>query len=192
MEDTFDKIMEWFNEIMEWIKNIRSIIFVRRKGNTRNKTPKKADNAQEKRKEETVIDLNFKDGRLQYTRKVEYEGARQSQNNRERYGKNEADRTRQTNKGDVKMQKWMRQEMRINRGLNYFDNGEHERAIEYFSQLITETPDDEELYFWRARAYREAALIVKRQNDHNDTEKSSSYFQKSEEDYQKAQELESQ
>ena len=82
MEDTFDKIMEWFNEIMEWIKNIRSIIFVRRKGNTRNKTPKKADNAQEKRKEETVIDLNFKDGRLQYTRKVEYEGARQSQNNR--------------------------------------------------------------------------------------------------------------
>ena len=90
------------------------------------------------------------------------------------------------------MQKWMRQEMRINRGLNYFDNGEHERAIEYFSQLITETPDDEELYFWRARAYREAALIVKRQNDHNDTEKSSSYFQKSDEDYQKAQELESQ
>ena len=87
------------------------------------------------------------------------------------------------------MQKWMRQEMRINIGLNYFDNGRHERAIEYFSQLITETPDDEELYFWRGRAYREAALAEKRQNDHNDTEKSSSYFQNSNEDYRKAKEL---
>ena len=90
------------------------------------------------------------------------------------------------------MQNWMRQEMRINRGLNYFDDGKHERAIEYFSQLITEAPDDKELYFWRGRAYREAALAEKRQNAHKDTEKSSKYFRRSDRDYQKAQELDGQ
>ena len=127
MEDIFAEILEGIKKILEWItvliKAKRVLSSIKRKPN------------QEKRKTETILDLNFKDGRFQYTRKDEYEGARQSQNNRERYVKNEADRTRQTNKGDVKRQSWMRQEMRINRGLNYFDNGKHERAIEYFSQL---------------------------------------------------------
>ena len=100
MEDTFDKIMEWINEIMEWIKNIRSIIFVRRKGNTKNKTPKKAANAQEKRKEETVIELNRKDWYFRYSHVTEYERTIESKNNQEQYGRNEADKTRQTNKGD--------------------------------------------------------------------------------------------
>ena len=87
------------------------------------------------------------------------------------------------------MQDWMIREMRANKGLNYFDMGDYKRAIKYYSELIKDNPDDDELYFWRARAYREAALIVKRQNDHNNTEQSLDYFQRSDADYQKASDL---
>ena len=83
-----------FAEIMEWIKDILSIIFIRQKGNTKNKTPKKADNAQEKRKQETIIDLNFKDWHFRYNRVTEYEHATVSKNSQERYGRNEADKSR--------------------------------------------------------------------------------------------------
>ena len=89
-----------FAEIMEWIKDILSIIFIRQKGNIKDRTPKKADNAQEKRKEEMVIDLNVKDGSFRYEHMIEYERVIESKKNQEQYGENEADKTRQTNKGD--------------------------------------------------------------------------------------------
>ena len=63
------------------------------------------------------------------------------------------------------------------------------RAIKYYSGLIKDNPDDDELYFWRARAYREAALAVRRQNDRNNTEQSLDFFRKSNADYQKASDL---
>ena len=87
------------------------------------------------------------------------------------------------------MQDWMIREVRANRGLNYFDMGDYEKSIEYYNGLIKDDPDDDELYFWRGRAYREAALTEKRQNNNQNTEKSLSYFRKSDEDYQKAEEL---
>ena len=99
-----------------------------------------------------------------------------------------ADKTRQTNKGDNN-NAGLDDSMRANRGLNYFDMGDYEKSIEYYNGLIKDDPDDDELYFWRGRAYREAALAEKRQNDNRNTEKSLSYFRKSDEDYQKAEEL---
>ena len=87
------------------------------------------------------------------------------------------------------MQDWMIREMIANKGLNYFDMGDYERAIKYYSELLKNRPDDEELYFWRARAYREAALAVMRQNDHNNTEQSLDYFKKSNDDYERVSDL---
>ena len=74
-----------FTETMEWIiKKILSVIFRKQK----------------RRKEETIINLNVKDGTFRYERTIEFERATESKKNQEQYGINEADRTRQTNKGD--------------------------------------------------------------------------------------------
>ena len=50
----------------------------------------KADNAQEKRKGETVIELNRKDWYFRYSHVTEYERAIESKNNQEQYGHNES------------------------------------------------------------------------------------------------------
>ena len=84
------------------------------------------------------------------------------------------------------MQDWMINEIKGNIGLNYIDLEEYEKAIEYYSQEIESDPDNAELYFWRGRSYREAALAIKRANNHQNTNQSFTYFQKSNEDYEKA------
>ena len=112
---------------------------------------------------------------------IESEHATASKDMWEQYGQNEANRSWQTNKGERTMRKlsdWMMREAIANRGLNYHDRGDFDKAIEYYSELIRNNPDDCDLYFWRARAYREAALKEKRQTEqrHN-TAKSDDYFQ---------------
>ena len=84
------------------------------------------------------------------------------------------------------MQDWMINEMKGNTGLNYIDLQEYEKAIEYYSQEIESDPTNAELYFWRGRSYREAALVIKRANNHQNTDQSVTYFQNSNEDYEKA------
>ena len=77
MEGIVAKITEWI------IKKILSVIFQK----------------QRKRKEKTIIELNRKDG-FRYKRMIEYERATESKNNLEQYGRDEADKSWQTNKGD--------------------------------------------------------------------------------------------
>ena len=81
---------------------------------------------------------------------------------------------------------WMIREIKGNIGLNYMDLQEYEKAIEYYSQEIESDPNNGELYFWRGRSYREAALAIRRANNRENTEESIIYFQKSNEDYEKA------
>ena len=88
------------------------------------------------------------------------------------------------------MQDWMINEIKGNTGLNYIDLEEYEKAIEYYNQEIESDPDNAELYFWRGRSYREAALAIKRANNHQNTDQSITYFQKSNEDYEKVRPLE--
>ena len=78
MEGIVAKITEWI------IKKILSVIFQK----------------QRKRKEKTIIELNRKDGVFRYERMIEYEHATESKNNLEQYGRDEADKSWQTNKGD--------------------------------------------------------------------------------------------
>ena len=87
------------------------------------------------------------------------------------------------------MQDWMAAEMKGNIGLNYIDLEEYEKAIEHYSQEIEYDPNNDELYFWRGRSYRELGLAIKRANNHGNTDKSVAYFQKSNEDYEKARSL---
>ena len=87
-------------EIMEWIKDVLPSIFRILKGSAKNKTPKKTDNTLERSKQETVVELNLKDWLFRYKRRTESEYARLSKNREEEYSSNEADKPRQTNKGD--------------------------------------------------------------------------------------------
>ena len=84
------------------------------------------------------------------------------------------------------MQDWMINEIKGNIGLNYIDLQEYKQAIEYYSQEIESDPNNAELYFWRGRSYREAGLAIKRANNNQNTDESVTYFQKSNEDYEKA------
>ena len=87
------------------------------------------------------------------------------------------------------MADWMVDEARGNIGLNYLDKGDYAKAIEYYNTEIDADPDAPQLYFWRGRAYREAALTLKRNNNRVNTPDSDKYFDKSIADYQKAREL---
>ena len=87
------------------------------------------------------------------------------------------------------MQSWMVNEVKANIGLNLIEMGEFEAAIQYYTQQIESDPNNDELYFWRGRTYREVALTTKRANNRQNTEKSAEYFQKSNDDYRKALEL---
>ena len=87
------------------------------------------------------------------------------------------------------MHKWMVSESKSSIGLNLIEMQDYEESIQYFTQQIESDTDNSELYFWRGRSYREAALSIKRQNNHHNTEKSLSYFQKSNDDHKKALEL---
>ena len=64
-----------------------------------------------------------------------------------------------------------------------------EGAVKYYDKRIELEPNNDELYFWRGRSYREWALVIKRQNNHQNTDESMGYFQKSNDDYYKALEL---
>ena len=87
------------------------------------------------------------------------------------------------------MHSWMVNEIKGNIGLNLIEMREFEEAIRYYTQQIELDPNNDELYFWRGRTYREVALTTKRKNNHQNTEKSMEYFQKSTDDYWKALEL---
>lgn len=87
------------------------------------------------------------------------------------------------------MQNWMASEIKANMGLNLMETGHYGDAIKYYTQQIEHDPNNDELYFWRGRAYREAAAVMKRHNNHQNNEKVIDYFQKSSGDYLKAAEL---
>ena len=87
------------------------------------------------------------------------------------------------------MQSWMVNEVKANIGLNLIEMGELEDAIQYYTIQIESDPNNDELYFWRGRTYREVALTTKRENNHQNTKKSAEYFRKSTADYWKALEL---
>ena len=87
------------------------------------------------------------------------------------------------------MQDWMINEIKGNIGLNLFEMIKFEEAIQYYTEQINLDPNNDELYFWRGRTYREVALRTKRENNHQNTPKSMEYFQNSNDDYQKALEL---
>ena len=87
------------------------------------------------------------------------------------------------------MHDWMINEIKGNIGLNLIEMIKFEEAIQYYTQQINSDPNNAELYFWRGRTYREVALTSKRENNHQNTEKSMEYFQNSNDDYQKALEL---
>lgn len=84
------------------------------------------------------------------------------------------------------MQNWMLNEAISNIGLNFLDKGDYEKAIEHYSAEIESNPDNPDLYFWRGRAYREAALALKRKNQDVNTSESEKYFDKSTSDYDQA------
>ena len=87
------------------------------------------------------------------------------------------------------MHDWMRNEIKGNIGLNLIEMKQFEEAIQYYTKQIELDPNNDELYFWRGRTYREVALITKRENNHENTAKSMEYFQKSTDDYWRALEL---
>ena len=87
------------------------------------------------------------------------------------------------------MQDWMVNEVRGNIGLNLIEMRKHEDAIEYYTEQLKSAPNNDELYFWRGRTYREVALTTKRENKNQDNAKSQEYFRKSNQDYWKALEL---
>ena len=111
----------------------------------------------------------------------------------EQYDRSEVDNSQQTNRGERTMRKlgdWLIREAKANRGLNYLDRGDFDKAIEHYNELIQNDSDEPEWYILRGRAYREAALKEKRQTEpRRNTAKSDDYFQKSDEDYKKALEL---
>ena len=87
------------------------------------------------------------------------------------------------------MHTWMLNEVKGNIGLNFLDKGDLEGAIAFYTAEIESDPHNPELYFWRGRAYREAALALKRENGDVATPESEEYFDNSTSDYQKARDL---
>ena len=87
------------------------------------------------------------------------------------------------------MRDWKSNEARSHIGLNLIEMRRYGDAIDYYSKEIESDPDNDDLYFWRGRAYREAGLAIIRRNNHNNTDESLSHFQSSIDDYKKMLEL---
>ena len=87
------------------------------------------------------------------------------------------------------MRDWKFHEARGNIGLNLIEMKKYIEAIDYYSKEIESDPDNDDLYFWRGRAYREAGLAIIRRNNHNNTDESLSHFQNSNNDYKRMLEL---
>ena len=83
------------------------------------------------------------------------------------------------------MQEWMLNEARNNYGLNLIEKDDYKGAIKFYTDQIEDHPDNFELYFYRARAYREIALRLKRQNNHENNEEILEHFDNSQRDYDK-------
>ena len=87
------------------------------------------------------------------------------------------------------MHQWMRNEIKVNIGLNLIETEQYEQAIEYYTTQIDSDPDNAEWYFWRGRMYRETALTIKRSNGNINTDVSRTYFNNSNDDYRRALDL---
>ena len=87
------------------------------------------------------------------------------------------------------LQEWMLNEVKGNYGWTLIEKQDYEGAIKFYTEQIEAQPDNYELYFWRGRAYREAGLVLKRQNNHENNPEIIEYFDNCLRDYEKVLEV---